>query len=238
MIQLGLTEDDIKQAYQPSFGGVFHTRGAENAGKTLWIAHDYRYLIDSGLYTPYDAVGNLTFKGKYGVGYQVLKGDDLREYLWIMTHKPLKRKIVIIDEADSEFPARGFNSLEQTEIALRLWHTSKLGNRVYMSSHLGEHSVDLIMHLASHYYIYPQKPDFRTNTMEYGVYNVLDNSVKSGLICKDIIKTMLIYNRQEPTESMDDALKTRPSKKKSQVEDIIDDEINNELEWKEARELV
>src|SRR4030042_1856185 len=51
-----------------SEGGVYHARGAESKGKTLLIAHLYRELIDKGLFTPADAVGNLAFKGKYGIG--------------------------------------------------------------------------------------------------------------------------------------------------------------------------
>ena len=58
--ELGLSIDEIDTAHQPSGGGVFHARGAESMGKTLWVAHYYRYLIDKGFYTPYDAVGNIT----------------------------------------------------------------------------------------------------------------------------------------------------------------------------------
>ena len=143
LLELGLTEEDIKKAYQPSAGGVFHARGSEGMGKTLWVAHKYRYLIDNGLFTPSDAVGNLAFKGKYGYGYQVLKGDNLRQYLWDLTHKPYQNKIVIIDEADSEFPARLFTNAEQTEIALRLWHIAKLHNFIFLTSHIGN-SVDAL----------------------------------------------------------------------------------------------
>ena len=128
LLELGLTSEDITTAYQPSGGGVYHARGAESMGKTLWIAHFYRYLIDNKLYSPSEAVGNITLKGKYAQGYQTLKGDDLRQYLWDLTHKPYQHKIVIVDEADSEFPARFFTDKEQTEIALRLWHTAKLHN--------------------------------------------------------------------------------------------------------------
>lgn len=60
LLELGLTKADIEEAYQPSIGGVYHARGAESKGKTLWIAHKYRYLIDNKLFTPYDAIGNMT----------------------------------------------------------------------------------------------------------------------------------------------------------------------------------
>lgn len=210
LLELGLTFDEISEGYQPSKGGVYHARGAEGQGKTLWIAHYYRYLIDNNYFTPYDAVGNLTFKGKYGIGFQTLKGNDLRQFLWDLTHQPYKDKIVIIDEADSEFPARMFPDKEQTEVALRLWHTAKLHNYILLSSHLGN-SVDLIMHLATHFFIYPWQPDFKTNTMDFTISNALDLEI-TDWTATDIIKTMLIYNRRELTEDTElEQEKIRPS---------------------------
>lgn len=229
ILELGLTPSDIKQAYQPSSGGVYHARGAENQGKTLWIAHFYRYLVDHKIISPYDTVGNMSFKGKYAIGYTVLKGDDLKDYLWQMTHIPLTGKCVIIDEADSEFPARLFTDKEQTEIATKLWHTSKLGNYVLLSSHLGN-SVDVIIHLASHYYIYPLTPDFATNSLDFVVDNRLDLEI-TDWTAHDIIKTMLIYNRKESTENAEtERNKVRPSlakKAKKQLENNLpDDDID------------
>ena len=231
LTKLGLTLQDIEEAYQPSSGGVYHARGAESQGKTLWIAHWYRYNIDKGFYMPSDAVGNMTLKGKYAYGYQVLKGDNLRQYLWDLTHKPYRHKIVIIDEADSEFPARSFSEKEQTEISLRLWHTAKLGNLVLISSHLGN-STDVIMHLATHYLIFPRKPDFATNTMEFSVANALDLTIEDWT-AHDVIKTMLIYGRKELTENTEEEQnKIRPSlakKKTIQRQDAVD--LDAELEW-------
>ncbi len=225
--ELGLTTEELSTSYQPSSGGVYHARGAESMGKTLWIAHKYRYLIDKGYYTPFDAVGNMTFKGKYSIGYTVAKGEQLRQFLWDMLHIPYRHKIVIIDEADSEFPARAFTDKEQTEIATRLWHTAKLDNYVLMSSHLGN-STDLIMHLASHYYIFPRKPNFATNSMDFTIANGLDLTTNDWT-AYDIIKTMLIYNRQELTENtIEEQNKIRPVKKNKQQPTEID--INEEIE--------
>lgn len=228
--ELGLTLEEVADGYQPSGGGVYHARGAESQGKTLWVAHKYRWLIDNGYYTPSDAVGNITFKGKYGYGYTTLKGDDLRAYLWDLTHKPYRNKIVIIDEIDSEFPARSFTDSEQTQIALRLWHTAKLHNYIFMTSHLGN-STDVIIHLASHYYIFPKKPDFQTNTLDFTIANALDLDI-SEWTAHDIIKTMLIYNRQELTENTNEDLeKIRPTKRKKQKKkDDIELDIFAEME--------
>lgn len=213
LIELGLTIDEINNSYQPSFGGVYHARGAESQGKTLWIAHFYRYLIDKGLYSTFDAVGNMTFKGKYADGYQVLKGDSLREYLWDLTHKPYKNKIVIIDETDSEFPARMFPDKEQTEIALRLWHTAKLHNYVLMSSHLGN-STDLIIHLASHFYVFPRQPNWKNSTMDFTIANAIDLTINNWT-AQDVIASMLIYSRRELTEDTEtEQSKVRPTKRK------------------------
>ena len=44
LLDLGLSYEDIISAYQPSGGGVYHARGAESVGKTLWLAH-YLSLI-------------------------------------------------------------------------------------------------------------------------------------------------------------------------------------------------
>ena len=238
LIELGLSPEETLDAYQPSGGGVYHCRGAESTGKTLWIAHKYRYLIDKGLYTPYDAVGNITFKGKYADGYQVLKGDKLREYLWNLTHVPYTHKIVIIDEADSEFPARSYNDKEQTEIGLRLWHTAKMHNYVLLSSHLGN-STDLIMHLASHFYVFPRKPNFATNSMDFTLSNGLDMRIDDWT-AYDVIRTMLIYSRQELTEETEEAQsKIRPSilkakKNHKQNGSNGDIELDDDIEWKET----
>lgn len=155
----------------------------------------------------------MTFKGKYAQGYQVVKSDNLRQYLWDLTHKPYTNKIVIIDECDSEFPARMFSDKEQTEIALRLWHTAKLHNYIFLSSHLGN-SVDIIMHLATHYYMFPNSPSFETNTMEFSIASRLDYN-SSDWVANDIIKTMLIYNRRELTEdTLSEQEKIRPLQRK------------------------
>lgn len=199
--ELGLTQQDITEAYQPSKGGVYHARGAEGTGKSLWLAHLYRLLIDSGEFTPADATGNMTFKGKYGKGYTVRKGESLHQYLWDLTHKPYTHKIVVIDEIDSEFPARFFTSKEQTEIALRMWHVHKLDNFILMSSHIGN-STDLIFHLSSHYLILPESPSFETNTMGFTLINNLELWT-ADFVAFDVIKSMLIYNRKELTEDIE-----------------------------------
>lgn len=220
--QLGLSLEDLTTSYQPSSGGVYHARGAESRGKTLWIVHLYRYLIDSGRFTPFDAVGNLSFKGKYGIGYQVLKGDDLRQYLWDLTHKPYKNKIVFIDEIDSEFPARFFMDREQTEIATRLWHTAKLGNTILMTSHIGN-SADVIFHLATHYYIYPLIPNFKANSLEYVVYDRINRAISQG-VARDVIPTMLIYNRTELTENTEEEQNAiRPSNRNKKIQPQINE---------------
>ena len=36
--ELQLSPDELATSYQPSGGGVYHCRGAEDACKTLWIA--------------------------------------------------------------------------------------------------------------------------------------------------------------------------------------------------------
>lgn len=235
--KLGLTQYDLENAYQPSIGGVYHARGGENKGKTLWVAHRIRYLLDNGFIYSENGVGNLSFKGKYGIGYQVLKGDNLREYLWDMTHKPYKNVWVVIDEIDSEFPARWFTDKEQTEIALRLWHTSKLGNRVFMTSHIGN-SADLIFHLATHYYIYPNFPNFRTNSLAYTVYDRLHNAL-SDWITTDIILSMLIYNRGELTENIEaEQSKVRPTNKKEKSRLPTSDNLDLEAELKAIQGLL
>ena len=233
LLELGLTIEDIQEAYQPSSGGVYHARGAESQGKTLWIAHYYRYLIDKGLYTPYEAVGNMTFKGKYADGFETLKGENLRQYLWDLTHMPYKHKIVIIDECDSEFPARLFSDKEQTEIALRLWHTAKLGNYVFLSSHLGN-STDVIMHLASHFYVFPHQPDFATNTMDFTIANALDLNI-TDWTAHSVIETMLIYSRRELTEETEtEQSKVRPSLvKRTKNQRQVADDLDADLEWQQ-----
>lgn len=230
--ELGLTKEDLEISYQPSEGGVYHARGAESTGKTLLVSHLYRELIDKELYLPSEAVGNLSFKGKYSIGYQVLKGDDLRQYLWDLTHVPYEHKIVIIDEADSEFPARFFSDKEQTEISLRLWHTAKLGNYIFLTSHLGN-SVDVIMYLATHYYLYPFRPSFTTNTLDYTVVNRLEWSIEDWT-AYDIIPTMLIYNRKELTENTEiEQSKIRPSlaKKRKGSDNYEEEELDLETEF-------
>ena len=235
LLELGLTPEEISSSHQSSGGGVFHARGAEGMGKTLWVAHYCRYLFDKCGFSPYNAVGNITLKGKYNVGYTVLKGDDMKQYLWDLTHKPYQEKIVIIDEIDSEFPARFFADKEQTEIALRLWHTNKLHNYIFMTSHLGN-STDLIIHLASHYIIIPRQPVFETNTMEFTVIDKLNLTITDN-IATDVIKTMLIYNRRELTE-ISDSERIRPSlRKKEKNTKQLKEEQDFSGEWESLTNL-
>lgn len=236
--ELELSHEDLLDAYQPSSGGVFHARGAEGKGKTLWLAHLYKTLIDSGEFTPYDATGNMTFKGKYAKGYTVRKGEALRQYLWDMTHKPFTHKIVIIDEIDSEFPARFHASYEQTELANRMWHVQKLGNFVLESSHIGT-STDLIFMLSSHYLIYPDTPCFETNSLDFIIVSNLGCWVED-MTANDIIKTMLIYKRQELTEDMEtERTKQRYSTIKTKKIQAQDLDLEPELdEIDEDKELM
>ena len=196
--EIGLSPQELSKVYQPSNGHVTHCRGVEGTSKTLWVAKRVKYLIDTGRYSSYDLSGNLTFKGKYGEGSQVLKGENLLQYLWEVTHKPVRNKIIVIDEADSEFPARAFTNKVQTEISLRLWHTSKLGNSVFLTSHLGN-STDVIMDLASHYKILPSQPNWINDSIDFTVINRLYREVSDWTVY-NIIQSMLIYNRQELTE--------------------------------------
>jgi len=228
--ELQLSPDELSQSYQPSGGGVYHCRGTEDAGKTLWIARFYKWLIDTGRYTPSEAVGNITFKGKYGYGYTTLKGDNLHQYLFDLTHKPYEHKIVIIDEIDSEFPARFFPNREQTEIAIRMWHIRKLHNVILMSSHLGR-STDLIFDLATHFKIIPYQPNWETDSMDFTIINRLDKQI-TDWTAYNVIQAMLIYNRRELTELADMPRKTKAKKIEHLVEDNQDalfDEISSDL---------
>lgn len=203
--QMGLSEADILSVYQPSSGGVYHARGAEGKGKTLLLAHIYRQLIDSGLFLPSDAIGNLTFKGKYGNGFTTLKGQDLFDYLLWFSRTLPRHKIVIVTEIDREFPARFFAIREQTEIALAMWEIQKIGSYFLMDSHIGN-STDLIFHLGSHYLLYPDTPVFETQTLDFTVIDNLRQET-SEYVATDIVKTMLIYNRCETTSVRRDTRK-------------------------------
>ena len=216
---LGLTPNEIAQSFQPSRGGVFHFKGGEGLGKTCLIAHFYKYLIDIGYYTPYDATGNITFKGKYGIGYTVRKGEKLRDYLWGLTHIPLTHKFVVISEIDSEFPTRAFSDRDQSEIALRMWHVQKLDNIICYDSHIETEedrgSTDVIFHKSAHYDIYPQGINWQTQQIPYYVVNRLKNFAVSFGIANDVLRSMLIYNRQELTEVTGENDLIRPSKLKA-----------------------
>jgi len=61
--ELGLTSDDISHSYQPSRGGVYHCRGDEGSGKSLWEAHFVRDLMDNRGFSPSD-------------GYKINQGED------------------------------------------------------------------------------------------------------------------------------------------------------------------
>ena len=224
--ELQLSPDELSTAYQPSGGGVYHCRGAEDACKTLWIAKRYKYLIDSGQYSPEAAFGNMTFKGKYGWGYTVLKGEKLHEELHRITNplNPAKHKIAIIDEIDTEFPARFFAGREQTEIALRMWHIRKLHTNILMSSHIGN-STDLIFHLASHFTILPEGINWVKDCIDFTVINRLDKQISYWSVY-NVIQAMLIYSRQELTEGEDN--RHKKVKKNNHPDELI-----NQDDWSE-----
>jgi hypothetical protein len=230
ILDLGLSPEELSTSYQPSSGGVYHARGAEGTGKTLWIAHFYRHLIDSGKFTPYDTVANLTFKGKYGQGLTTLKGQELFDYLLNFSRTLPKHRIVIVSEIDREFPARFFSSKEQTEIALTMWEVQKIDSYFLLDSHIGN-STDLIFHLGSHYLILPEKPDFETNTMNFTFINNLELWT-DDFTAHDVIKTMLIYNRCETTvvSSHNDKKKTQQIEKSTELDIDTELDLSAELE--------
>lgn len=224
--ELGLTPEELATSYQPSSGGVYHARGAEGVGKTLLIAHIYRLLIDSGKFTPFDAVGNLTFKGKYGKGFTTLKGQELFDYLLDFSDKLPKHRIIIVSEIDREFPARFFTSKDQTKIALSMWEIQKIDSYFLTDSHLGN-STDLIIHLGSHYMLYPDGVNWQEQSIDFTVVNNLELSI-DDFTAHDVIKTMLIYNRCETTVVFE-----RGIKQSRQLEEEIDDfELDLDAELK------
>jgi len=227
--ELGLSPDEINNAYQPSQGGVYHCRGEEGTGKTLWIAHFVRDKIDSGEFSPSDCYGNITLKGKYSYGYHMLRGDELYQHLKDLYEKPLRHTITIISEIDLEFPARFFGTKEQTIIALGMWQMLKFDNYVLYDSHTGN-STDLIFHLASHYIVLPETPDFETQSLDFTLIDKLHQDV-SYWTALDIIKTMLIYNRQETTASFKNM---KQKKVKQENQERINDDFSLGFEEEES----
>ena len=80
--------------------------------------------------------------------------------------------------------------------------------------------------------MFPRKPDFATNTLDFTIANGLDLTL-GDWVAQDVIKTMLIYSRRELTEDTDiEQGKVRPVKNhkiiKQQPEFDID--IDAELE--------
>lgn len=203
-------------------GGNISARGSQDKGKTLLLVHIYRYLVLSGLYRPEDGVGNLEIKGPLGYGFTTLKGENLKDWLWECTHKPYRNKFVIIDEIDSEFPARWHYDKDQTEIALRMWHNRKLGNYNCWSSHLGRGS-DLIFDLAANFAVIPRGPDFYNDQLRFTVINGFDLRV-SHRVAHRIIETAGMYKTQELTEDTDEENeKVRPSVLKRILEEQRED---------------
>lgn len=230
---LGLTPDDIAHSYQPSSGSVYHIRGDEGVGKTLFAAHFIRNLIDNLGFDPSDGFGNISLKGKYGNGYTLLRGENLYQFLWDLLRVPLKHKFVLIDEIDLEFPARFYPSKDQTEIALGMWQMKKLGNYVLYTSHVGN-STDLIFHLASHFIVLPEIPDFETQSLDFTLIDKLHRET-SYWTANDVIRTMLIYNRQESTTAFRERKQSKKKEKENQGQKIVDSfdldfsESNNDI---------
>jgi hypothetical protein len=127
----------------------------------------------------------------------MLRGEALYQHLRDLYEKPLRHTITIISEIDLEFPARFFGTKEQTIIALGMWQMLKFDNYVLYDSHTGN-STDLIFHLASHYIVLPETPNFETQSLDFTLIDKLHQET-SYWTALDIVKTMLIYNRQETT---------------------------------------
>lgn len=202
-----LPDGEIKKAG----GANIHFKGTQDKGKTMLMIMFYRYLIKQCGYSPKDGVGNLSLS-KYGDGFQTLKGDDLHQYLWDLTHKPYRDKIVMIDEIDSEFPARFHQDRDQTEIALRMWHNRKLRNYIMFTSHLGR-GADLIFDLATNFVIFPSFPKWDEDKIDFTVFNKLDLIVSEfeAFGIYDIVGT---YDRWEMTEKTSEDSQRKRKKKK------------------------
>jgi hypothetical protein len=225
MIDTNISNKINRALLKESGGANIHFRGYQDMGKTMCMVRFYQHLVDAWGYSPNESVGNLHigseltntnpslhYGGKYGTGYQALKGDDLRQYLWDMTHKPYRHRIVMIDEIDSEFPARMFQSREQTEIMLRLWHNKKLRNFIMYTSHLGE-GTDLILRLATNFEILPHGIDWINNCIPITVINALDGDVYDAEV-PGVNEAIENYDRWEMTEKTEeDSEKQRPLSK-------------------------
>lgn len=216
---------EISAMIGASKGANIHYRGAQDKGKTLLMVLTYEYLIDNFGYTPDEAVGNLhILNSKYNKGYKVLKGDSLRQYLWDMTHKPYRHKIVMIDEIDSEFPARFFQDREQTEIALRMWHNIKLKNYILFTSHLGNGS-DLIFSLSANMMVMPYGINWQENSLDFTVIDGFNCEV-FDMTANNVIRVMNDYDRWEVTENTDeDKQRERPVKKKLASQEVKRDGV-------------
>lgn len=201
--------DSRQLQYQESGGGNVLAKGSQDMGKTLLLVHTCRELVKNWGYTTEEIVGNVTLYGELS-GSLTLKGEQLRDYLWRVIHVPYRHKIIIIDEIDTEFPARFFTDREQTEIATRLWHNKKLRNWFLYSEHLGR-GTDVIFDLAANFELIPHGVNFTKNELEFTLINGLDLEI-SNEVATDIIATCSMYNRWELTENTEEDVKrVRPS---------------------------
>ena len=113
---------------------ITSVRGQQDCGKTASIvAADLEHMTWDG-YRPDEVYCNFKLKVP---GVNCLNNKQMVAFITDTVKNGIKHKIINITEADRVFPARFWQSREQTEALIGLWQDEKLFNLVYYDAHSG-----------------------------------------------------------------------------------------------------
>jgi len=128
--------------------GIIQTK---DVGKTLTAVAMVKYFILERGYDPREVYAN--FEIRYP-GCHALTSEGIRQLIGQIMHLGWRHKIIVIDEANTVFPARLWGDKERTKELLSLWQDVKMFHKIIYTSHIGR-AVDLLLRQATDFDIIP-----------------------------------------------------------------------------------
>lgn len=153
-------------------GYIVGIKQTQDKGKGLFAIWLIYVLLRFGKYLPQNTFANTPIFLK---DCKLTNNSGIRHRLNTIYTDKLTKQITYVDEADSIYPARSYGNIDQTEEILHCHQTTKSGNYLIYTEHLGR-GVDAILRQNTQILA---KPNFnpKHDFLPVEIANSLDNRI-------------------------------------------------------------
>lgn len=147
-------------------GYVTEVTNSADKGKSLILIPTTVYLLVECGYKLENVHANFDI---YLDGVWRHDNDSIRQYVRDMCRKHYREKIILVDEANGVWGHRDYDTKEQKEDLKGIWQTTKLGNWLIYTNHLGK-GVDKNLRDATQIIVAPEYDEVN-DTVECKIVN-------------------------------------------------------------------